>query len=178
MSIYKELLREFYEDSKEWLNSTGSYQEKAAKAYEEILENLSKKGFPKKDVKALCDAQDVSRIFSEVDELAEAGYKIDKQSVALFKLYNKVCKKVSGKGTDISKLSTSEINKLTKYSKALSKVGGIALVLDTLGTVVESVQLINEGKEDEAGAKLREYGCGLLVGAAFGALADVVVASL
>lgn len=36
MSIYKDLFKKFYEDSKEWLNSAGSYQEKAVKAYEEI----------------------------------------------------------------------------------------------------------------------------------------------
>ena len=178
MSIYSKLFKKFFDDSKEWLNSAGSYQEKAAKAYEEILDSLSKKGFTKQDVRGLCDVQDISQVFLEVDELAEAGYKIDKQSVALFKLYNKVCEKIPGKGTDISKLSTSEIDKLTKCSNALSKIGGMTLVFDTLGIVVESVKLINEGEEDKAGAKLREYGFGLLGGVAFGAMADMVVTSL
>ena len=120
-------------------------------AYEKVLGDLSKNVFSQNDVRTLCDAKDISRTFSEVDKISEAGYKIDKQSVALLRLYDRICKKVSGKEIDIGEMSTTEIKNLVKYSKAISKVGGITFAASALTTVIESALLIKDGKEDEAG---------------------------
>ena len=89
----KNFFKSVFDFSKEVLNSAGSYDEKAVIVYEKVLKSLTEKGFPKENIQALCDVEDISRVFSGVDELAEAGYKIDKESVALFKLCEDICKK-------------------------------------------------------------------------------------
>ena len=78
--------------------------------------------------------------------MAEAGYKIDKQSVALFKFYKSLCNKFLGKEVNLTDLSTTEMNRLSNCSKALSKVGGVTLFINTLSVTIKSVKLINEGR--------------------------------
>ncbi|MCM1180374.1 MAG: hypothetical protein NC347_08975, partial [Clostridium sp.] len=178
MSIYEKLFNTFYNTCTTFLSSLGTYSQEAEKVYTKILEELINEGFPKGNIKALCDAQDVSQIFLEVDELAEAGYKIDKQSVALYKLYGMIYNKVTGLEFDVSSLSTSNINAFATFSKFLSKSEGITAVAGACGVAIESAILISEGKEDEAGVKLRQYGYGLLGGLALGIWAKMVVVPL
>lgn len=141
-----------------------------------MIEILSKNGLSKATINELCDADDISRIFLEVNELAEAGYKVDKKSVALFRLCESMYSKALGK--DLSQLNTSQIDDLATCSRFFSKVGGITVVAGALGVGLESAILFSEGKIDEAGEKLRKYGFGLLGGVVGGVVADMLIGSL
>lgn len=56
-----------------------------------------------------------------MEKLSEAGYKIDKEAVALYKLYEKMFGNVKG-FENISQYSTSELEFLSKCSKSLTKM--------------------------------------------------------
>ena len=178
MNDYKDYLEIVYNVCDNYIESVADYASKAEKAYSEILKELAKKGITSEEASELCKLKDVSRIFCEVDEMAEAGYKIDKQSVALFKFYKTLCNKVSGKEVNLTDLSATEINRLSNCSKALSKIGGVALLINTLNVTVKSINLMSNGKEDEAGAELRKFGFGLLGGVIGGAVANYLIGAL
>lgn len=67
----KNFFKSVFDFSKEVLNSAGSYDEKAVIVYEKVLKSLTEKGFPKENIQALCDVEDISRVFSGVDELVQ-----------------------------------------------------------------------------------------------------------
>ncbi|MCM1500844.1 MAG: hypothetical protein NC124_20490, partial [Clostridium sp.] len=169
MDNWQIVLKVYEEIGTKWtdlMEIQGEYVEKAAEIYSEVAESLVKNGIPKGDVDAICRANEVKTILYEVEKLSEAGYKIDKEAVALYKLYERMFGNVKG-FENIIQYSTSDLEFLSKCSKSLTKMGkysNYVLLASAFAVGFESWQLIQEGKEDEAGAKLRKYGLGLAGG--------------
>ena len=169
MNNWQIILKVYEKIGSHWtdiMEAQGKFVEKASIIYSEVAKSLVENGIPKGDVDAICSANEVKTILYEVEKLSEAGYKIDKETIALYKLYEKMFGNVKG-FESISQYSTSELEFLSKCSKSLSKMGKYSdyvLLASAFAVGFESWQLIQEGKEDEAGAKLRRYGTGLAFG--------------
>ena len=169
MNNWQIILKVYEKIGSHWtdiMEAQGKFVEKASIIYSEVAKSLVENGIPKGDVDAICSANEVKTILYEVEKLSEAGYKIDKETIALYKLYEKMFGNVKG-FESISQYSTSELEFLSKCSKSLSKMGKYSdyvLLASAFAVGFESWQLIQEGKEDEAGAKLRGYGLGLTGG--------------
>ncbi|MDE5965451.1 MAG: hypothetical protein K2G89_01270, partial [Lachnospiraceae bacterium] len=166
MEDWQIFLKAYEEIAKKWADIMaleGKFVEKAAEIYSAVSEALIKNGIPTGTAEELCSVNEFKTILYDVEKLSEAGYKIDKEAVALYKLYEKMFGKLKG-FENIGQYTTGELEILSAYSKSLtkmSKYSNYVLLAGAFAVGVESWQLIQEGKVDEAGEKLRKYGWGL-----------------
>lgn len=125
------------------------------KMYEELVKNTY-------DIDR--EVEEISRLYVELQGLAEAGYDVDLEFISMSRLYESM----TGKKIDISSMTLSEIAEVNKYvkvtnnlvkgTKFISATGDVTTIVSLIPTVCKAVNLINEGKEDEAGKVLRDWG--------------------
>lgn len=137
----------------------GEYVNSYSTIYEQTANKLISQGLSKENIDAVCSIKDVKSALGDVDKLAELGIEVDKRTMALYKFYENAFGDLKG-FEGITNYGVTEIETISKWAKSLENIKGYSngvLVVSALVTAAESTFLICEGKEDEAGAKLRAY---------------------